>query len=81
MNRETKFPHLKTPAMLGERNKGWRVCWLGDWDRGRLFYLVMVEEHSRAVANERRLEISVLIGNGEGQPILFRVAGRALNEC
>jgi hypothetical protein len=38
MNRETKFLHLRTPAMLGERINGWRVCWLGGWDRGRLFY-------------------------------------------
>ena len=43
MNRETKFLHLRTPAMLGERINGWRVCSLGGWDRGRLFYLVMVE--------------------------------------
>ena len=43
MTRETKFLHLKTPAVLGERVNGWRVCWLGGWDRGRLFYLVMVE--------------------------------------
>jgi hypothetical protein len=43
MNRETKFLHLKTTAILGERINGWRVCWLGGWDRGRLFYLVMVE--------------------------------------
>ena len=35
MNRETKFLHLRTLAMLGERINGWRVCWLGGWDRGR----------------------------------------------
>ena len=52
MNRETKFLHLKTPAMLGERINGWRVCWLGGWDRGRLFYVVMVERRSGA-AEER----------------------------
>ena len=27
MNRETEFLHLKTPAKLGERINGWRVCW------------------------------------------------------
>ena len=29
--------------MLGERINGWRVCWLGGWDRAELFYLVMVK--------------------------------------
>jgi hypothetical protein len=40
---ETKFLRLRQPARLGDRIDGWRVCWLGGWDRGRLFYLVMVE--------------------------------------
>ena len=40
---ETKFLRLRQPARLGERIDGWRVCWLGGWDRGRLFYVVMVE--------------------------------------
>jgi hypothetical protein len=40
---ETKFLRLRQPATLGERLDGWRVCWLGGWDRGRLFYVVMVE--------------------------------------
>ena len=21
---------------------GWRVCWLGGWDRGKVFFVVMV---------------------------------------
>jgi hypothetical protein len=49
MNRETKFLHLKTPAMLGERINGWRVCWLGGWDRGKLFYSVMVEKTLQSI--------------------------------
>ena len=40
---ETKFLRLRQPARLGERIDGWRVCWLGGWDRGRVFYVVMVE--------------------------------------
>jgi hypothetical protein len=40
---ETKFLRLRQPAKLGERIDGWRVCWLGGWDRGRVFYVVMVE--------------------------------------
>jgi hypothetical protein len=27
---------------LGHRIDGWRVCWLGGWDRHRIFYVVMV---------------------------------------
>jgi hypothetical protein len=50
MNRETKFLRLKTPAMLGERVNGWRVCWLGGWDRNPLFYVVMVKKRCGAMA-------------------------------
>ncbi len=55
MNRETKFLHLRTAAMLGERINGWRVCWLGGWDRGRLFYLVMVERMLQSSGGELSL--------------------------
>jgi hypothetical protein len=40
---ETKFLRLRQSAKLGDHINGWRVCWLGGWDRGRLFYVVMVE--------------------------------------
>ena len=40
---ETKYLRLRQAVMLGERIDGWRVCWLGGWDRGRVFYVVMVE--------------------------------------
>jgi hypothetical protein len=42
MQLETKY-HLRfrRPAVLGERVDGWRVCWLGGWDRNRLFYLAI----------------------------------------
>ena len=40
---ETKFLRLRQPAMLGDRIDGWRVCWLGGWNRRRVFYVVMVE--------------------------------------
>lgn len=39
---ETKFLHLRKPVALGTDIEGWRVCWLGGWDRGRVFYVVMV---------------------------------------
>jgi hypothetical protein len=28
---------------LGDRIEGWRVCWLGGWDKGRVLFVVMVE--------------------------------------
>ena len=40
---ETKFLRLRNPPKLGDRVDGWRVCWLGGWDRGRVFFVVMVE--------------------------------------
>ena len=39
---ETKFLRLPEPAAVGDHLDGWRVCWLGGWDRSQLFYWVMV---------------------------------------
>ena len=39
----TKFLRLRQPVRLGERIDGWRVCWLGGWDHGRVLFVVMVE--------------------------------------
>jgi hypothetical protein len=44
MTRETKLLHLREPATLGDSIDGWRVFWLGGWDRGGLFFIVMVEK-------------------------------------
>jgi hypothetical protein len=27
---------------LGDRIDGWRVCWVGGWDRGKVLFVVMV---------------------------------------
>jgi hypothetical protein len=43
---QTKFLRLRQPAALGDRIDGWRVCWLGGWDKGRVFFVVMVEKHA-----------------------------------
>ena len=43
MRVETKFLRLRRPVGLGEWIDGWCVCWLGGWDRGRVFFVVMVE--------------------------------------
>jgi hypothetical protein len=48
---ETKFLRLRQPATVGDRIDGWRVCFLGRWDRGRLFYVEMVNRAVRNVTN------------------------------
>jgi hypothetical protein len=39
---ETKFIRLRQPVALGEYIDGWRVCWVGGWDRGKVFFVAMV---------------------------------------
>ena len=34
--------HLQKPVPMGHRIDGWRVCWLGGWDKQRLFFVVML---------------------------------------
>jgi hypothetical protein len=40
MTVETKFLRLPQPVPLSARIDGWRVCWLGGWDRDRFFFIV-----------------------------------------
>jgi hypothetical protein len=49
---QTRFLRLRKPAVVGERINGWRVCWLGGWDHGRVFFVVMVEQVGRAAADD-----------------------------
>jgi hypothetical protein len=44
MHVATKFLRLRQPVELGHRIDGWRVCWVGGWDRHRIFFIVMVEK-------------------------------------
>lgn len=44
MSIQTKFLRLRRPAAIGDRIDGWRVSWLGGWDRYRVFFIVMVEK-------------------------------------
>jgi hypothetical protein len=39
---ETKYLHLRQPVPLGHHIGGWRVCWLGGWDKQRVFFVVML---------------------------------------
>jgi hypothetical protein len=43
MEIETKFLRLLKPVALGDRIDGWRVCWVGGWDKCRVVFVVMVE--------------------------------------
>jgi hypothetical protein len=42
MSLETKYLRLQQPVPMGHRIDGWRVCWLGGWDKQRLFFVVML---------------------------------------
>ncbi len=43
MHVETKFLRLFRAVELGDDIDGWRVCWLGGWDKCRVLFVVMVE--------------------------------------
>ena len=45
---QTRFLRLREPVVLGDRIDGWRVCWLGGWDKCRVVFVVMVERVIRA---------------------------------
>jgi hypothetical protein len=40
---ETRYLRLTKPPALGDYIDGWRVCWLGGWDKGKVFFVVMAE--------------------------------------
>ena len=42
MKMETKFLRLRTPVELCSRFGDWSVCWLGGWQKHRMYYLVML---------------------------------------
>jgi hypothetical protein len=39
---ETRFVRIRKPVELGDEVEGQPVCWVGGWDKGRVFFLVMV---------------------------------------
>jgi len=51
---QTKFLWLGRAVALGDLINGWRVCWLGGWDRCRVFFVVMVVKEHAAVPRSRR---------------------------
>jgi hypothetical protein len=49
----TKFLRLTKPVALGDRIDGWRVCWIGGWDRCRVLFVVMLEKQEPRVPKRR----------------------------
>jgi hypothetical protein len=45
MEIETRFLRLTQPAALGDRIDGWRVCWVGGWDKVILPIWHEVDDH------------------------------------
>jgi hypothetical protein len=48
MQIETKFLRLFKPVAMGDRIDGWRVRWIGGWDKCRVFFVAKVEMQRRA---------------------------------
>lgn len=48
----TKFLRLFHPIAVGEHVGGWRVCWVGGWDRSHILFIVMVEASQNGPGRE-----------------------------
>jgi hypothetical protein len=55
MEIQTKFLRIFKPARLGDHINGWRVCWVGGWDKCRVVFVVMVERPRRTSRSGRWL--------------------------
>jgi len=53
MHVETKFLRLFRAVELGDDIDGWRVCWLGGWDKCRVLFVVMVKRVTDMPARQR----------------------------
>jgi hypothetical protein len=40
---ETRFVRLRKAVEIGDLIAGWRVCWLGGWDKGKIYFVVMAK--------------------------------------
>ena len=48
---QTRFLRVYQPAIVGDRIDGWRVCWIGGWDKAKVLFVVMVERVVRGGAS------------------------------
>jgi hypothetical protein len=46
MHVQIKFLRLCKPVSLGDLIEDWRVCWIGGWDKCRVFFVVMVSREN-----------------------------------
>src|SRR5215510_8936133 len=56
MQVQTKFLWLRKPVAIADQVDGWRVCWIGGWDRCRVLFIVMVADSDDSAwpsSNER----------------------------
>jgi hypothetical protein len=53
MRVETKFLRLFRAVELDDDIDGWRVCWLGGWDKCRVLFVVMVQRVSDSSGGTR----------------------------
>jgi len=51
---QTKLLRLQSSVALGDQIDGWQVCWLGGWDKCRVFFVVMVVKEYAAGPRSRR---------------------------
>jgi hypothetical protein len=53
---QTKFLRLFSEVTISDHIDGWRVCWIGGWDKCRVLFVVMVErpKPSRPKRSARR---------------------------
>jgi hypothetical protein len=82
MHIQTKFIRLCESVSLGEYIDDWWVCWLGGWDKCRVFFVVMVaKEHEHPpLARKPRASISfsACAGGALIYTYLFTVVGGSL---
>jgi hypothetical protein len=72
MEVETKFLRLFKPVALGDRIDGWRVCWIGGWDKCRVLFVVVVERPRRT----RCRPLGMLAQHSSGSAALWADIGR-----
>ena len=53
MQVETKFLVIVREAQIGDSIEGWRVCWVGGWDKRRVVFYVMVERINQMQCTDR----------------------------
>jgi hypothetical protein len=59
-----RAPRLFKPVSIGCRTDGWRVCWVGGWDKCRAVFVVTVERAKRRDRPARQTPLLTKPGTG-----------------